>query len=58
MNMKGKEHPRIQTLVAALENALGAARNETAEQRLQRAIDMAKGHAPLNLGSFAQFAEP
>jgi hypothetical protein len=44
-------------LVAALENDDGAKRNETPEQRLQRSIETAKTEAPLDIGSFASYAE-
>ena len=44
-------------LVAAIENAFGAAVGESQEQRLQRAVDMARSEAPVYLGSFSQFAD-
>jgi hypothetical protein len=45
-------------LVAAIENALGAMRNETVEQRLRRSISVAAEEHPLYLGSFDQYADP
>jgi hypothetical protein len=44
-------------LVAALENAFGLARGETAEDRLRRALDMARTESPVYIGSFANFAD-
>jgi hypothetical protein len=44
-------------LVAALANAIGALRQETTEQRLERSIHMAREESPVYLGSFAEFAD-
>jgi hypothetical protein len=44
-------------LVATLDNAVGTARGERSEARLQRSIQSAKDEAPIYLGSFASYAD-
>jgi hypothetical protein len=44
-------------LVASLENAFGALRNETPEDRLARSVASARETEPFFVGSFAQFAD-
>jgi hypothetical protein len=44
-------------LVALLQNADGAARGETLDERLDRSIEQAKTEAPIYLGTFAQYAD-
>jgi hypothetical protein len=47
----------VDILTAAEQNAIGAAKGESLEERLQRSIDQAKRTAPVYLGSFAKFAD-
>lgn len=44
-------------MIASLENEAGAARNETPEERLRRSIARAKSEAPIDVGSFASYAD-
>jgi hypothetical protein len=44
-------------MVSALENEAGAARKESPEERLRRSIAIAKTEAPIDVGSFAAYAD-